>query len=523
MVYTMISEKVQAITPNDDNIFLALFNSLDDGSRGYLVKEQITRIFAKRGIMANDQRVKDLFERLETYGHEDKISFDDFIRITQSQIGLIERIIKGNLIIPDFETFSTQLKDIYTKTIANVSGDVARYIPQLARVNPEQYAISVCTIDGQRFSIGDSKVPYCVQSTCKPINYCIALELNGEEKVHEHVGREPSGRSFNEITLNRRSRPHNPMINAGAIMSVSLIKAQESLADRFDYIISTWEKLSGNVRPGFNNSVYHSEKATADRNFALAHFMREVGAFPENTDINATLDLYFQCCSVEVTADSMAMIAASFANAGQCPVTEQKIFSSDTIKNCLSLMYSCGMYDFSGEFAFTVGIPAKSGVSGALMIVIPNVMGIAVWSPRLDEMGNSVRGVDFCKELVHTFNFHNYDSLVGQTAKVDPRLGKNENAINRTFSLVWAASQGDVDEIKRLIAVGVDLEQGDYDGRTALHLAAAEGKIKAVRFLLAKGVNVNPKDRWGNTPLVDAKKHKHKEVIELLESKGGKL
>merc|ERR1712110_567443 len=257
-------------------------------------------------------------------------------------------------------------------------------------------------------------------------------------------------------------------------------------------------------RPGYNNSVYHSEKATADRNFALAHFMREMGSFPKNTRIHDTLDFYFQCCSIEVTSRSMATIAATFANSGICPISEKKVFSPETVKNCLSLMYSCGMYDFSGEFAFSVGVPAKSGVSGALMIVIPNVMGISVWSPRIDEMGNSVRGIDFCKELVKKYNFHNYDSLVGQSSKIDPRLDQKIMHINQNFSLIWAACQGDIDEIKRLYAHGVNLDQGDYDKRTALHLAATEGHLEVVKYLIHKGAKTNVKDRFGSTPLADA-------------------
>jgi len=344
------------------------------------------------------------------------------------------------------------------------------------------------------------------------------MELNGMNKVHSHVGREPSGRVFNEITLNRSNLPHNPMINAGAIMCSSLIKPEESLADRFDHVMSVWKGLSGEVRPGYNNSVYHSEKATADRNFALAHFMKEMGSFPKNTSIHDTLDFYFQCCSIEVTAKSMATISATFANSGVCPITEKKVFSPETVKNCLSLMYSCGMYDFSGEFAFTVGVPAKSGVSGALMIVIPNVMGITVWSPRIDNMGNSVRGVNFCEELIKKFNFHNYDSLVGQSKKIDPRLDQKVHHVNQNYSLIWAACQGDLDEIKRLVAHGIDINEGDYDKRTAMHLAATEGHTEVVEYLLRHGAKANIMDRFGSTPLADAKINKHKDIIKIIDS-----
>jgi glutaminase len=502
----------------DYEVFSNLFSAIDEKCHGYIHKKQLLDLFKKRGISVKDERVREIIDELDEYSKNDKITLDEFINIVRSHISFVNRIIKGDMVIPEFGDFADTIKDIFAQIEKNKKGDVAHYIPQLARVNPDQLAVSIYTIDGQRLSLGDADVQYCVQSTCKPINYCIAMELNGDKGVHNHVGREPSGRSFNEITLNPKNLPHNPMINAGAIMCSSMIEPKKSLSDRFDKVMSIWEQLSGGVRPGYNNSVYHSEKETADRNFALAHFMREMGAFPDNTNIKETLDFYFQCCSIEVTANNMATIAATFANAGVCPTTNNRVFSPDTVKNCLSLMYSCGMYDFSGEFAFSVGLPAKSGVSGSLMIVIPNVMGIAVWSPRLDTMGNSVRGVEFCKELVKRFNFHNYDSLIGQSEKQDPRVNQKIQHANLTYALIWAASQGDLEEIKRLVAYGVDVNEKDYDKRTAMHLAAAEGRKEVIEYLMHQGVKINVKDRFGNTPLDDAKENKHEKIIKLLES-----
>jgi glutaminase len=139
--------------------------------------------------------------------------------------------------------------------------------------------------------------------------------------------------------------------------------------------------------------------------------MRESGAFAPGVDLQQTLEFYFQNCSIEVDAEMLAVAAASLANAGVCPLSEDPIFAGDTVQSCLSLMSSCGMYDFSGEVAFTIGLPAKSGVSGALMVVIPGLMGICVWSPRLDEHGNSVRGIEFCSRLVAEYNVHVFDSL----------------------------------------------------------------------------------------------------------------
>src|SRR6516165_3416987 len=390
---------------------------------------------------------------------------------------------------------------------------------QLERVDPEQLAIAVCTVDGQRLSVGDAATAFCLQSVSKTVSYCLALDEHGTEAVHRHMGREPSGQSFNELALNPQGLPHNPMVNAGAIMTTSLIRPQDDIADRFDLVAATWQRLAGGRRPGFNNAVYLSERQTADRNFALGYSMRESGAFAPGTDLMTTLEFYFQSCSIEVDADMLAVAAASLANAGVCPLTDDPVFTPGTVQSCLSLMSSCGMYDFSGEFAFTIGLPAKSGVSGAVMLVIPGLMGICVWSPRLDEHGNSVRGIEFCRKLAAAYNVHVFDSLVtgqGRTAKRDPRRKKNHSQIEGVVALTWAASQGDLNEVRALIAAGVDPGTADYDGRTALHLAAAEGQLDVVRYLLASVTDPQPVDRWGGTPLSDAESNGHTDVADLV-------
>jgi len=515
---TKINEQKSLV---NDLALTCLFNSIDIKNKGYITDSQFWKELKKKGILNDDPRLEKInkaFEQLvETEQVPSKINLEEFKK-NINQNTLVKKSITGDLAIPDFQSFTKEIVSIYKDTENNDKGNVADYIPQLARVDPKQYAVSVCTVDGQRFSFGDYKTNFCLQSTCKPINYCIAHEELGEEKVHNHIGREPSGRSFNEMALNNDGLPHNPLINAGAIMCSSLIKRDLDVADRFDHVLKTWTELSGGIAPAFNNSVYLSERQTADRNFALAYFMREKKAFPSKTGLVETLEFYFQCCSIEATSASMASAGATLANGGINPLTGKKVFDPITVKNCLSLMNSCGMYDFSGEFAFNIGFPAKSGVSGALMIVIPNVMGICIWSPKLDEMGNSVRGVEFCKILGKKYNFHNYDTLVTDNNKKDPRKKKYESKIDNVISLIWAASAGDIDEIQRLESLGTDLNTADYDGRTAIHLASSEGRTDVVKYFIGKKINLSPKDRWGGTPLMDAKKGRHKEVVILLEN-----
>lgn len=507
-------------TQMDNNAADSLFKILDQQNKKSIEHQAFLEQLACKGILPDDPRIQDLLQefRLHHSGKKksEAISQDEFSKILK-QNALIRKSLSENAVIPDFESFCKELEKIFTATLKNKNGKVADYIPQLARVDPEHFALSICTIDGQRFSLGEANTNFCLQSSCKPVNYCLALEELGDKVVHSHVGREPSGQSFNELTLNQQGLPHNPMINAGAMMSCALIGRHENIADRFSKVSKTWEALCGDKHMNFNNSVYLSERQTADRNFALAYFMREKNAFPEHTNLTETLEFYFQCCSMESCTYDLSVAAATLANAGTNPLTGNVIFKSSTVQNCLSLMLSCGMYDFSGEFAFKIGLPAKSGVSGALLLVIPNLMGISIWSPRLDTLGNSVRGVEFCERLVERFSFHQYDSLIGHSSKINPRKKEKELKASKVMELIRAASHGDLDEILRLEAEGVSPDIADYDGRTPLHLAACEGQQEIVAHLIYRKVQLSPKDRWGNTPLDDARRCKHKEIRTMLE------
>ena len=491
----------------------SIFRALDEAGRGVIHSKSMRQQLSKSGIALDDVRLAALRSFLDDI-NDAPIDSKAFERLLDSSGSLVTRAVKGDLIIPDFDKFANSIRDIFAEIESISDGEVADYIPQLARVPAEHFAVSISTIDGQQLHIGNTDTGFTLQSSCKPMLYAAALEEHGEAKVHSHVGREPSGLSFNELTLNKSGLPHNPMINAGAIMASSLIRRDLPTSDRLEYLTDVVAALSGRKPVHFDNAVWHSERETADRNFALAHHMRERNAFPAGTQIRPTLDYYFSACSIKVTAEQMATIGATFANGGVCPLTGERVFSEETVKNALSMMYSCGMYDYSGEFAFAVGIPAKSAVSGVVMAVVPNVLGIAVWSPRLDDCGNSVRGVAFLKRLISEFSFHNYDSLV-DSRKADPRRRRNDSATNNTYRAIYAASIGDVDDLKRLVAHGQNLGAADYDGRTPLHLACAEGQVEAVRYLLDQKVHTSAKDRWGNTPLADAKRHKQKAVTEM--------
>ncbi|KAL0273652.1 UNVERIFIED_CONTAM: hypothetical protein PYX00_006278 [Menopon gallinae] len=452
-----------------------------------------------------------------------KLDRETFKRVISPNIVLISRAFRHQFVIPDFQGFCKYIEDFYWKIKPCTEGKVASYIPQLARMKPDSWGISVCTIDGQRFSVGDVDVPFTIQSCSKPLTYAIALENLGEQVVHKYVGQEPSGRNFNELVLDDNKQPHNPMINAGAILVCALLKTlvkpEMTLAEKFDFTMNYFKRLAGNEQLGFNNAVFLSEREAADRNYALGFYMREHKCFPEKTNLKECMDFYFQCCSMEANCETMAVMAATLANGGICPITEEKVLKPDSVRNVLSLMHSCGMYDYSGKFAFKVGIPAKSGVSGAMLVVIPNVMGICTWSPPLDPLGNSCRGLLFCEELVRKFNFHRYDNLKHAANKKDPRRHRYETRGLSIVNLLFSAASGDVAAMRRHRLSGMDMTLSDYDGRTALHLAAAEGHLACVQFLIEQcQVPVDPRDRWGNLPIDEARTFGHSAVVEYLES-----
>ena len=532
-----------------------LFRSLDFDNDQAMLPRDFERVLAQIGLGRNDRRLQESMTALETYiekirppEDEDeklKIPLGAFCQAVRPNILLIERALQGRMVIPDFTGFCQNITELYEAARSNRSGAPADYIPVLDLAEPEvdQFGLSLCTVDGQRFSRGDSDRYFSVQSTCKPVNYCLALEEHGPETVHRYIGHEPSGVSFNELALNEDNQPHNPMINAGAIMSSALIGSKGpdgaavseqrlehrgKSARRFDSVMARWCDLCGGEAPRFSTSVFLSERETADRNFALAYFMREMRAFPDGIDLEDVLEFYFQCCSIEVTTAMMSVLAATFASGGICPVTGKRVFKTETVRHCLSLMSSCGMYDFSGEFAFTIGLPAKSGVSGAIMVVIPNVMGFCTWSPRLDKVGNSMRGLDFCRRLVERFNFHNYDDLTGNSGKKDPRLNPIQVKARQVNEMILAASKGDLGAIEDQLARGSSVNCRDYDLRTPLHLAAAENQLSVVRYFIEEArrdgssFTLSPKDRWGGTPLDDAYLHGHDEIIKTLENAGAR-
>jgi glutaminase len=285
-------------------------------------------------------------------------------------------------------------------------GAVATYIPELGKANPKHFGICVATVDGKVLRAGDCDVEFTIQSMCKPFAFQMALEQRGLDETLKHVGVEPSGDAFNSIELDpKTTRPFNPMINAGAIAIASLIKRQPVEAGIQAFMDQLGQAAGRTLR--LDQAVMDSETFTGNRNRAIAWLMRNFGIIDEQ--VTDALTQYFAQCSVLVNCQDMAMMAATMANMGTNPITQEPVFDFQYIKYVLTVMFTCGLYDYAGGWAFEVGLPAKSGVGGGIFGVVNRQLGISVFSPKLDAQGNSVRGILVCKELASHFGLHAFE------------------------------------------------------------------------------------------------------------------
>ncbi|MCY2968182.1 MAG: glutaminase A [Planctomycetota bacterium] len=315
----------------------------------------------------------------------------------------------------------TTLREIHDRHRGDHRGEVATYIPELAKANPDWFGICVVTAKGDTYEVGDVQQTFSIQSVSKPFLFGLALEDHGLDAVLRKVGVEPTGEAFNAIVLDEVSnRPFNPMVNAGAIATADLI-AGTDYPDRLSRMLAMFGRYIGR-EVHVDNKVFLSERITGHRNRAIGHLMRNFGMVGDRFE--ESLELYFQQCSLLVTCRDLAMMGATLASGGVNPQTRERALDARYVKYLQSVMLSCGMYDSAGEWAFRVGLPAKSGVSGGIVAVVPGKLGIGVFSPRLDARGNSVRGVAVCTELSERFGLHAFESgapLESLEQQLDPR------------------------------------------------------------------------------------------------------
>lgn len=381
----------------------------------------------------------------------------------------------GRLPVEDY------LDGVHRRFLGLRDGAVADYIPPLGTVDPEQFAIAVATTDGQVYGVGDVGAAFTIQSISKPFTYGLALQDRGLAEVRARIGVEPSGDAFNSISLDATGRPRNPMINAGAIAAAGLVDGD----DPFARVLAAYGRWAG--RPlEVDTEVYLAERDTGHRNRAIGHMLRAVGSL--DGDPERALDVYFRQCSVAVTCNDLAVMAATLAARGVNPLTGEQALADASVNQVLSVMTTCGMYDAAGEWLVGVGIPAKSGVSGGVIGVLPGQLGIAVFSPRLDAVGNSTRGVAVFKQLSKDLRLHFVHTprtaraaVVGRTLAESPSTRSRPPAARDRLD-------GATDRCLVLETSGDVL----FAGAEALSRAALEDPHRYVLVDLSRSTTVDP-------------------------------
>jgi glutaminase len=299
-------------------------------------------------------------------------------------------------------------KKVYAQYLGNETGHLADYIPELTRVPAHRFGIALGLPTGRIVTVGDAQSEFTIQSISKAFTYALLLDLIGAPATLKVVGVQPSSDPFNTISLDPVSnRPFNPMVNTGAIAVAAQLC--ELLGDNaFERIIATFSQAAGRTL-SLDEAVFASERETGHRNRAIGHLLRAANVF--TAPVETVLDVYFRQCSILVTAADLAVMGATLANLGNNPVNGTHVFGLEAVRQALSVMFTCGMYDGAGQWACNVGLPAKSGVGGGILAVVNRQIGIGVFSPRLDPMGNSVRGQLACAKLAEDLGLHAFDAL----------------------------------------------------------------------------------------------------------------
>ena len=327
---------------------------------------------------------------------------------------------------------SDQLEELHRKFSSVTDGAVATYIPELAKANPDWFGICIVTTNGGIYEAGDSRQEFTIQSISKPFVYGLALEDHGRSEVLKKVGVEPTGDAFNSISLDPvTGTPRNPMINAGAIASTGLIEGRTPQA-RLNRILEMFGRYVGRELK-VDAGVYASESATGHRNRAIGFMLRNFNVLEQ--DPMPIVETYFQQCSILGHCRDLATMAATLANRGVNPLTGVQAIRGEYVESVLGVMGTCGMYDYAGEWLYDVGMPAKSGVAGGVIAVLPGQLGIGVFSPPLDAKGNSVRGVRVCSALSRRWDLHLFNRPGIGKSVVRLRLNAAEFNSSRVRSL----------------------------------------------------------------------------------------
>lgn len=416
--------------------------------------------------------------------------------------------------VPDY------LAHVLKQCNRNDQGALADYIPELASADPNKLALALSTIDGTTYATGDEDTEFTIQSMSKPFAYALALKHLGLEAVLAKVGVEPSGEAFNQISLDAKNKiPKNPMINSGAITTHSLIHA-EAGADRAETLRVFLSELAGRELE-FDEQVYRSEIDTAFRNLSIGYMLRTVGVLDE--DPVAIVHGYIKQCAIKVTVKDLAQMAGVLANGGVQAKTGKRLLSRVVVRQVLSVMMTCGMYDAAGDWLTSVGIPAKSGVAGGIIGVLPGQVGIAVFSPKLDEHGNSARGIEIMERLSSDMGLHLMEGTPSAQTIVQRRYVVGDENKNNQIVVYELRGVLQFTESEMLLRILEDEPEGDtrivldLTNLSLLHDVGARMLFEGVDRLIEDGHTAVIVDAEGILTEAQCKGRKRKIVKESLE------
>ena len=384
------------------------------------------------------------------------------------------------------------------------AGRLADYIPELAAVGPDRFAVAACTMDGIVYTAGDADAEFTIQSMSKPFVYALALRDRGIEAVLEKVEVEPSGDAFNQISLDRETgRPRNPMINIGAITTHTLVSEPDATQDDRDEAVRQGLSAFAGRELGVDDAVLDSELRTAFRNRAMANLVRAGGIIANDPD--EVVRGYTRQCAYRVTVRDLAVMAVTLATGGINPVTKERVVSAPVARQVLAVMATCGMYDAAGDWMSTVGIPAKSGVSGGIFGALPGQVGLGVFSPRLDEHGHSVEGVRTFERLSHDLELHLMNTTVTDVEAVRS-VRFDEISGRRTFRLQGPMTFASAEQVLRRLA---EIPEGpsevtlDLSRVSSVNTSARRMLLEAMTRLSADGHVVGLADPGRRLPRPD--------------------
>ena len=498
---------------------------------------------------------------------------------------LVTSALMGGLSMPMFDNFQRDVWEVFqvAKRLHN-DGSIEPQIKRAVRPEEDAFGVAICTTDGQTVSFGlaDTQVP--LMETVKPLLYALGLKDVGRRALHQFVGNEPTAMDpsgFSLLTVTSRDTgpdasqgqarvgeikakveevkeesddayeseekngivnhpstsrrpnliPFNPFVDSGALAICSVLgrahlpRDQRTFGDRggrFSHVLSHISEWAGARKIGFHNPLFLCLKSSSLKIQALSHYIKGMDCYPKGTMPTDNAHLYFQTCAIQTTPKDLAVIAATFANRGVCPTTGVRCLDKSALKETLSLMYNCGMNQFTGKWNFSVGIPASSGSSGMTFVVVPGVMGMAIYSPKVNKYNVSSQAHQFVELMTKRYRLSVFDRLVYRDlpleALPEPRTTHTTQQTVLFFELCMNASKGNVEKVEKLLREGVDVNRADYDNRTALHIACSDGHAAVVSLLISEGADILAKDRWGQTPFDDAVRQGHGYITDLLLS-----